>query len=95
MHLKMLSVKWRPFCPGQDELNLFSTSDGCVPIRPAIKRIKVTDYKNLDCFPGFISKAYKIFKTFRYSIYKIPEVKNIANNSPNKMLYKELNKQKG
>ena len=22
MHLKMLSVKWRPFCPGGDELNV-------------------------------------------------------------------------
>ena len=28
MHLKMSSVKWRPFCPGEDELTEINWDDG-------------------------------------------------------------------
>ena len=27
MHLKMVSAKWQPFCPGGDELNKFQMFD--------------------------------------------------------------------
>ena len=94
VHAANMGPTWGRQDPGGPDVGHMNLAIS-VPVRPAIKLISVTDYKTLDCFPGFISKAYKIFETFRYSMYKIPEVKNIANYSPNKTLYKELNKQKG